>query len=74
MTDLTLLTPKQASELTTIPLSTVYKLIDEGTLPSIRAGRSVRIRRTSLEKWIEQAEAGPQDRTMVEARSRYHRR
>ena len=34
-------------------LSTVYQLVDRGELPSIRIGRSVRIRPEDLEKFIE---------------------
>ncbi len=34
-------------------LSTVYQLVERGELPSIRIGRSVRIRPEDLEKFIE---------------------
>jgi len=34
-------------------LSTVYLLVERGELPSIRIGRSVRIRLQDLEKFIE---------------------
>jgi len=34
-------------------LSTVYLLVERGVLPSIRIGRSVRIRLQDLEKFIE---------------------
>jgi excisionase family DNA binding protein len=34
-------------------LSTVYMLVERGELPSIRIGRSVRIRPEDLEKFIE---------------------
>jgi len=34
-------------------LSTVYMLVERGELPSIRIGRSVRIRLDDLEKFIE---------------------
>ena len=34
-------------------LSTVYLLVERGELPSIRIGRSVRIRLEDLEKFIE---------------------
>jgi len=34
-------------------LSTVYQLVERGELPSIRIGRSVRIRLQDLEKFIE---------------------
>ena len=34
-------------------LSTVYMLVERGELPSIRIGRSVRIRLEDLEKFIE---------------------
>ena len=36
-----------------IGLSTVYQLVERGELPSIRIGRSVRIRPEDLEKFIE---------------------
>ncbi len=34
-------------------LSTVYQLVERGELPSIRIGRSVRIRSEDLEKFVE---------------------
>ena len=34
-------------------LSTVYQLVERGDLPSVRIGRSVRIRPEDLEKFIE---------------------
>lgn len=34
-------------------LSTVYQLVERGELPSIRIGRTVRIRPEDLEKFIE---------------------
>lgn len=59
MTDdanLTALTPQQVSELTSIPLSTIYKMIEARDLPVIRTGRTIRIRRSTLERWLEAKE------------------
>jgi excisionase family DNA binding protein len=39
-------------------LSTVYLLVERGELPSIRIGRSVRIRLEDLEKFIESKARG----------------
>lgn len=36
----------------------IYRLIEEGRLPSVRVGRSVRVRREDLERFIEEHMVG----------------
>jgi excisionase family DNA binding protein len=48
---------QEASQLTGIPLSTLYKLIDRGELKTVPTGRRIRIRVSTLRTWLEQSEA-----------------
>lgn len=52
------LTPKEVAELLKLSLSMVYKLLREGDLPHVRIGRSRRIRREDLEKYIQTHRTG----------------
>ena len=47
-----LLTVKETAALLSISKNSVYALISDGTLPSVRLGRSVRVPRFALEGWI----------------------
>lgn len=49
-----LLTIADAAELLAVCEFTVRRLIWRGDLPFVRVGRSLRIRRTELEAWIEE--------------------
>jgi len=44
--------PEVAAELR-IARSRVYELVGEGEIPSVRIGRSVRVGRNELERWLE---------------------
>ena len=48
-----LLNAQEVAAALNMGLSTVYILVERGELPSIRIGRSVRIRPEDLEKFIE---------------------
>ncbi len=48
-----LLNAQEVAAALNMGLSTVYQLLERGELPSIRIGRSVRIRPEDLEKFIE---------------------
>ena len=48
-----LLNAQDIAEALSIGLSTVYLLLERGELPSIRIGRSVRVRPEDLEEFIE---------------------
>ena len=50
-----LLTYRQAGELLGVTERTVWTLVDQGQLPSVRFGRSVRIEPADLRKFIEQS-------------------
>lgn len=55
--DRVLLTVQDVQDLLQLGRSTVYELIRTGELPSVRIGRSVRIRRETLESWLADIEA-----------------
>lgn len=50
------LTAEEVSRYLRIPLSTVYKLVTDKTLPAFRVGKHWRFRRESLQEWIKQQE------------------
>lgn len=53
MVEAMLLTVEEVQEATKLGRTKVYELIRLGELPVVRIGRSVRIRRQALEKWLE---------------------
>jgi excisionase family DNA binding protein len=53
MTIALLLRPEEAGQVLGISRSKVYAMLNSGQLPSIRAGRTIRVPRAALEKWIE---------------------
>jgi excisionase family DNA binding protein len=63
-----LLTVAEVAGVLRLPPSTVYELIRRGKLPAVRAGRSLRVPRDALKRWIagggvprEEAAAGRQN-------------
>jgi excisionase family DNA binding protein len=48
-----LLRPEEAGKILGFSRSKVYGMLAAGELPLIRAGKSVRVPRAALEKWIE---------------------
>ncbi len=52
MTENILLTVKDTCKLLSISRSSLYELIKEGALPIIKIGRSTRIRRSDIEKFV----------------------
>ena len=47
-----LLTPVEAAHLLSIDRSTLYDLLMDGTIPSIKIGRARRIPLKDLERWV----------------------
>ena len=45
--------PEVAKELR-IARSRAYELVANGTIPAVKIGRSVRVSRTELERWLEE--------------------
>ena len=45
--------PEVAEELR-IARSRAYELVANGTIPAVKIGRSVRVRRRELERWLEE--------------------
>lgn len=52
------LTIKELSEYLKIPISTLYKLCQEGRLPSQKVGRHWRFRKEAIDRWLENREHG----------------
>ena len=50
--DTLMLTVRETAALLHISEKTVYKTIEQGTLPHVRFGRVIRIPRFGLERWI----------------------
>jgi excisionase family DNA binding protein len=66
-----LLTPEEAAKLLRVGRTTVYALMKTGELRPVHIGRSCRISRTELERYVRRLEAPP---TNASARPRRHRR
>jgi len=47
-------TPEQVASLLCISRFTVYRLIEQGDLPSVCIGRLRRVRKADLERWMEE--------------------
>jgi excisionase family DNA binding protein len=55
----TFLTVAEVAELLKLNQQTVRNWIDQGSLPALRVGRRVRIRRSDLERMLEQGSTAP---------------
>jgi excisionase family DNA binding protein len=44
----------EVAEVLRIARSRAYELVGEGEIPSVRIGRSVRVSRRELERWLEE--------------------
>jgi excisionase family DNA binding protein len=44
----------EVAEMLRIARNTVYQLVGEGEIPSVRIGRSLRVSRKELERWLEE--------------------
>ena len=54
--DKLLLKPSEVGQVLGIGRSLVYGLIAQGVIPSVRLGRTIRVPKASLEKWINDKE------------------
>ena len=53
------LTPPEVAQMLRVSEATVYRwALSDATMPVTRAGRTVRFRRTALERWLAQREQG----------------
>jgi excisionase family DNA binding protein len=50
------LTAEEVAEYLRLPLSTVYKLVQDKKLPGFKVGKHWRFRREAFQAWIEQQE------------------
>jgi excisionase family DNA binding protein len=50
------LTAEEVAEYLRLPLSTVYKLVQDKRLPGFKVGKHWRFRKDSFEKWIKEQE------------------
>jgi len=55
-----LLKAQEVSEQTSIPLSRIYELAREGSLPCVRMGRAMRFSAPAVLEWIENGGTGPE--------------
>jgi excisionase family DNA binding protein len=53
---------KEVSRYLKIPMGTIYKLSQKGEIPSVKIGKQLRFRKSSIDKWITQKEAGSKGR------------
>ena len=49
------MTIQETSEYLRVPLSSLYKLAQQGKIPCHKVGRHWRFRRGAVEKWLEQS-------------------
>jgi len=49
-----ILTIEELSEYLKIPRSTLYKLCQEGRIPSQKVGRHWRFRKSTIDKWLDE--------------------
>ena len=54
--DTEFLTAEEVAEYLRLPLSTVYKLVQDKRLPGFKVGKHWRFRKDSIEKWIKDQE------------------
>lgn len=60
--EITWVTVAEAAEVMRVSKMTVYRLIQAQELRAARIGRSLRIARNDLEKYLREAQAGPGER------------
>lgn len=61
-----LLRAEEAAKILAIGRSKVFQLLASGELPAIRIGRLVRVRRSDLERWIEERRTAETDRPTID--------
>lgn len=53
-----LLSPMDVVEIIGLSKSMVYQLLKDGVIPSVRIGKSIRVRTEALHQWIQSLENG----------------
>jgi excisionase family DNA binding protein len=56
-----LLTVAEVAEMLRVSTMTVYRLIRTGELPAVRVGRSYRVKKTDLERYLDEQMVRPDD-------------
>jgi excisionase family DNA binding protein len=51
--EIELMTPREVAEVMRVSTMTVYRLVKAGTLPAIRVGKHLRIRRADLRAYLD---------------------
>ena len=54
------MTIQETSQYLRVPLSSLYKLAQEGKIPCQKVGKHWRFRKESLDSWLEENKASPQ--------------
>lgn len=65
MSEQMLLTVEDVQNVTQLGRTKVYEMIRTGELPVIRIGRSVRVRRETLERWLAELEEQSTDEYLL---------
>ncbi len=60
------LTIEEASKYLRIPLSSLYKLAQDGKIPCQKVGRHWRFRREGIDRWLEQLKPVPEEKQTFE--------
>ncbi len=58
--------PKEAAEVLCLGRSKIYELIADGTIPSVRIGKSIRVPVKELLEWVKRQSNGSTDDVFVE--------
>jgi excisionase family DNA binding protein len=62
---LEMLSPKELSKLTAIPVRTITRLAQEGKIPAVKVGRQWRFIREDVERWFRTAASNVRHRVLV---------
>ncbi|MFH1373259.1 MAG: helix-turn-helix domain-containing protein [bacterium] len=60
-----LLTPQQLADVLGVKLSTIYYWSHTRYIPTVKMGRLLRFRRSSIERWLEKREKPPVNRKQL---------
>jgi excisionase family DNA binding protein len=63
-----IMTIREAADYLRISLSSLYKLAQEGRIPSQKVGRHWRFRREGIDRWLEQLRPVPDEKQTFEDR------
>ena len=56
-----ILTIQELSDYLKVPVSTLYKLVREGSIPSFKVGKHWRFRKNAIDRWISSRDGPPSE-------------